>query len=182
MIASLWQSAVEAFLSGSFLYPLAFVAFAFGTLVPAVLVVVTKNIVHAALWLLVSLASVAGLYLLLGAELLAAIQILVYCGGIVVLFLFAIMLTPGVGDPEVRVHNRQLFWGFIAATLLAAVALHLLSSEPWRVVSTANLTDVTGRLAEALLGPYLLAFEVASVILLVAMIGAIVIVRAEPRE
>jgi NADH-quinone oxidoreductase subunit J len=145
-------------------------------------VVVSRNIVHSALWLLASLASVAGLYLLLGAEMLAAIQILVYCGGIVVLFLFAIMLTPRVGDPDVRTHNQLLFWGFILATLLAAVALHLLRGESWPPLSAAALGDVTGRLADALLGPYVLAFEVASVILLVAMIGAIVIVRAEPKE
>lgn len=178
MIASLWQSVMD----GSFLIPLAFVVFALGALVPAALVVVSRNIVHSALWLLASLASVAGLYLLLGAEMLAAIQILVYCGGIVVLFLFAIMLTPKVGDPDVRTHSQWLFWGFVLATLLAAVALHLLSGESWPPTSAAALGDVTGRLADALLGPYVLAFEVASVILLVAMIGAIVIVRGEPKE
>jgi NADH:ubiquinone oxidoreductase subunit 6 (subunit J) len=178
VIASLWQSILD----GSFLYPFAFLVFAVGTLIPAALVVVSRNIVHSALWLLASLTCVAGLYLLLGAELLAAIQILVYCGGIVVLFLFAIMLTPGVGDPDVQVHNRHLLWGFLIATLFAAVALHLLSTESWNLAATADLSDVTGRLADALLGPYVLAFEVASVILLVAMIGAIVIVRAEPRE
>ena len=181
MTASPWQSAVEMFVSGSFLYPFAFVVFALGTLVPAAMVVVSRNIVHSALWLLASLASVAGLYLLLGAELLAAIQILVYCGGIVVLFLFAIMLTPGVGDPDVQVHNRQLFWGFIAAVIFAAVSLHALSGELWND-SPAVLSDVTGRLADALLSRYVLAFELASVILLVAMVGAIVIVRSEPSE
>lgn len=181
MIASLWQSSVEAFVSGSFLYPFAFVFFALGTLVPAVLVVVSRNIVRSALWLLVSLASVAGLYLLLGAEFLAAIQILIYCGGIIVLFLFAIMLTPGIGDPDVRVQNRQLFWGPIVAVLMASAVFHLLRDEIWRVRPEADLTDVTGRLADALLGNYVLAFEVASVILLVAMVGAIVIVRSEPK-
>ena len=178
MIASLWHAIQD----GSFLYPFAFIVFAAGTLIPAALVVVSRNIVHSALWLLASLASVAGLYLLLGAELIAAIQILVYCGGIVVLFLFAIMLTPGVGDPDVQVHNRHLLGGFLVSTVLAAVALHLLSGESWALATTADLSDVTGRLADALLGPYVLAFEVASVILLVAMVGAIVIVRSEPRE
>ena len=173
---------MEMLRSGSFWYPLAFIVFALGALIPAVLVVVSRNIVHSALWLLASLASIAGLYLLLNAELLAGIQILVYCGGIVVLFLFAIMLTPGVGDPDVRVHNQQLFWGLMAAMALAAVSLHLLRDETWRVASMAQAKDVTGRLAESLLGPYALAFEVASVILLVAMIGAIVIVRSEPKQ
>jgi len=177
-MASLWH----AFLDGSFLYPFAFIVFAVGTLVPAAMVVVSRNIVHSALWLLTSLASVAGLYLLLGAELLAAIQILVYCGGIVVLFLFAIMLTPGVGHADVQVHNRQTFWGLLVALVFAGVAMHLLRDETWALAPAANLGDVTGRLAGALLENYALAFEAASVILLVAMVGAIVIVRAEPRE
>ncbi len=173
---------IHGLASGSFWYPLAFIVFALGALVPAILVVVSRNIVHAALWLLVSLASVAGLYLLLNAEFLAALQILVYCGGIVVLFLFAIMLTPRVADPDVRMHNQQLFWGLMAAVLLAGVSLHLLRDEWWQVVPAGQMQDVTGRLAQSLLGPYALAFEVASVILLVAMVGAIVIVRAEPKE
>ncbi len=172
---------MEVLRSGSFLYPLAFIIFALGALIPAVLVVVSRNIVHSALWLLASLASIAGLYLLLNAELLAGIQILVYCGGIVVLFLFAIMLTPDVGHADVRVHNQQLVWGLMAAILLAGVSLHLLRDETWRVAPAGNMHQVTGRLAEALLGPYALAFEAASVILLVAMVGAIVIVRTEPK-
>ena len=172
----------QFFLSGTFWFPFAFIVFAAGTLVPAALVVASRNIVHSALWLLASLASVAGLYLLLGADLLAGIQILVYCGGIVVLFLFAIMLTPGVGDPEMRTHNQQLLGGFLLAVVFAIVGLRLLGQEDWATAPTANLVDVTGRLADALLGRYALAFEVASVILLVAMVGAIVIVRSEPRE
>ena len=168
--------------SGSFWYPLTFAIFALGTLLPAMFMVLSRNIVHAALWLLLSLASVAGLYLLLDAEFLAAIQILVYCGGIVVLFLFAIMLTPGVGDPEVRAHNQQALWGLAGAVLAVGLIYRLLAGEAWRVSSATNLRDVTCRLADALLGPYALAFEVTLAILLVAMVGAIVIVRAEPRE
>jgi NADH:ubiquinone oxidoreductase subunit 6 (subunit J) len=168
--------------SGSFWYPLAFLFFAAGALVPATLVVLSRNIVHSALWLLVSLASVAGLFLLLDAEFLAAIQILVYCGGIVVLFLFAIMLTPRVGDPDVTTHNRQVLWGALASLLAAGVLLYVLQEEAWQVSPAVNVSDVTGRLADALLGPYALAFEATSVILLVAMVGAIVIVRAETRE
>jgi NADH-quinone oxidoreductase subunit J len=179
MIASLWQAVWQSFLSGSFWYPLAFICFALGTLIPAALVALSKNIVHAALWLLPCLVSVAGLYLLLGAELLAAIQILVYCGGIVVLILFAIMLTHGVGDPDVRVHNQQLLWGVVAAMGVAGLILRLLTQEAWQVASSPPPADVTGRLADALMGPYLLAFEVVSVILLAALIGAIVIARGE---
>jgi NADH:ubiquinone oxidoreductase subunit 6 (subunit J) len=179
----LWRDLVQSFLAGSFWYDFAFVCFALGTLIPAALVALSRNIVHSALWLLPCLASIAGLYLLLGAELLAAIQILVYCGGIVVLILFVIMLTHGVGHPDVRVHNQQLFWGVVVAAGLAGVLLHLLQNEAWQVgMSWAPAAGVTARLAYALLRGYVLAFEVASVILLVAMIGAIVIARAERSE
>jgi len=183
VIASLWHDLVRSFLAGSFWYQVAFLCFALGTVIPAALVALSRNIVHSALWLLPCLASTAGLYLLLGAELLAAIQILVYCGGIVVLILFVIMLTHGVGHPDVRVHNQQLAWGLVAAMALAGILLHLLRGEPWHVaLSWAPPSDVTARLADALLRPYVLAFEVASVILLAAMIGAIVIARAERSE
>jgi NADH:ubiquinone oxidoreductase subunit 6 (subunit J) len=172
----------EALKSGSFWFPLAFGCFAVATVIPAVLVVLSRNIVHSALWLLLSLASMAGLYVLLNAEFLAALQILVYCGGIVVLFLFAIMLTPRLGDPDVASHNRQVLWGALVAVLAGGVFSYVLKDAPWRVAPAADVRYVTGRLADAFMGPYALAFEVTSVILLVAMVGAIVIVRTEPRE
>ena len=183
MIAEVWHAIWESFVSGSFWPLLAFVLLAAGVLGPAALVVLSKNIVHSALWLLPCLVSVAGLFLLLGAEVLAAIQILIYCGGIMVLILFAIMLTHGVGDPDVRVHNQQLWWGLIGMIGFWGLVVYLLWNEVWRAAPSAIAREVTGgRLADALLGPYVLAFEGASVILLVAMIGAIVMARGERRQ
>ncbi len=179
MIGSLWNVIWNSVFSGSFWYPLAFVCLSLGVLIPAVLVALSRNMVHAALWLLPCLVSVAGLYLMLGAELLAGIQILVYCGGIVVLILFAVMLTHGLGDPDVRVHNQQLLWGVVAAMAVAGVILRLLSQEIWQSGPPVAVSEVTGRLADALLGPYVLAFEVVSVILLAALIGSIVIARGD---
>ena len=178
MIAELWG----LFLEGTFWYPLAFGMLSAGVLVPGLLVVLSRNIVHSALWLLPCLVSIAGLFLLLEAELLAAIQILVYCGGILVLMLFAIMLTYGVGRPDVRIRNEQLAWAAPGAAALAGLTLFLLSRGIWPVTHAPVPGDVTANLADALLGDYVLAFEVASVVLLVAMIGAIVIARAEPEE
>jgi NADH-quinone oxidoreductase subunit J len=166
--------------SGAFWYLFAFACLGAGVLIPGLLVVLSRNLLHSALWLLPCLVSVAGLFLLLGAEFLAAVQILVYCGGIVVLILFAVMLTHGLGHADIRVVNQQLLWGVIGAAALAGVVLHLLSRQMWPIGSATTPADVTGRLAEALLSPYVLAFEVASVVLLVAMVGAIVIARAEP--
>ncbi|MFB3882638.1 MAG: NADH-quinone oxidoreductase subunit J [Armatimonadota bacterium] len=178
MIASLWHE----FLAGTFWQPLSFVLLALGVLLPALAVVFSRNIVHSALWLLPCLVSVAGLFVLLGAEVLAGIQILIYCGGIVVLILFAVMLTYGVGDPDVRALNRQLWWGMLGVAAFASLLGLTLRAQSWPAEPGRLPPDVTGRLADALLGQYVLAFEVASVILLAAMVGALVVARAEPRE
>ncbi len=184
MIASLWSQ----FLAGTFWAPLSFALLAVGVLGPAVCVVFSRNIVHSALWLLPCLVSVAGLFVLLGAELLAGIQLLVYCGGIVVLILFAVMLTYGVGDPDVRAYNLQLWWGLLAAAIFGVLVSFMAAAQVWPAQPKPLPSDVTGRLADALLGPqgagsgYVFAFEVASVILLVAMVGALVVARGEPKE
>ncbi len=178
MISSLWSQ----FLLGSFWEPLSFVLLSAGVLLPALAVVFSRNIVHSALWLLPCLVSVAGLFVLLGAELLAGIQLLVYCGGIVVLILFAVMMTHGVGDPDLRAYNMQLWWGLLGVVVFGALVSFLLAAQVWPGGPGPLPADVTNRLADALLKPYVLAFEVASVILLVAMVGALVVARGEPRE
>ncbi len=178
MIGSLWQQ----FLSGSFWYPFSFLLLAAGTVFPALLVVLSRSIVHAALWLLVCLASVAGLFVFLGAEFLGAIQILVYCGGVVVLVLFAVMLTQGAATPEKAVHNRLLWWALPVVAGFGFLVYTLTRRVVWPIAQLAQTADATPRLADALLGPYVLAFEVASIVLLVAMIGAIVIASAEPKQ
>jgi len=183
VIHALWQ----ALLSGTFWQPLGFLLLAAGVLLPALAVVFSRNIVRAALWLLPCLISVAGLFVLLGAELLAGIQVLVYCGGIVVLILFGVMLTYGVGDPDIRVYNQQLWWGLLGVAAFAVLVNLALTAQLWPPPPGPLPPDVTARLADALLKQYVLAFELASVILLVAMVGALVVARApsageEPRQ
>jgi NADH-quinone oxidoreductase subunit J len=172
-------SIAESLATGSFWYPFTFGCLAAGVLISALLVVLSRNIVHSALWLLVCLFSIAGLFLLLDADFLAGVQVLIYCGGIVVLMLFALMLTRGGGGPGERAHNRQLWWGLLAAAGFGAIALGLMRRATWPVTVGGAVQDVTGSIADALLGPYVAAFEIASVVLLVAMIGAIVIARRE---
>lgn len=178
MIGSLWPQ----FISGNFWYPLSFLILAAGAVFPALLVVLSRNIVNSALWLLVCLASVAGLFVFLGAEFLGLIQILIYCGGVVVLVLFAVMLTQGAVAPEKSVHNRLLWWALPTAFGFGTLVFALTQRVEWPVSELAQIADATPRLADAVLGPYVLAFEVASLVLLVAMIGAIVIARAEPKQ
>jgi len=159
---------------------LTFFALALLTLFPAVLVVTAKNIFHAGLWLIPTLVGVAGIFLTLGAEFLAAIQILVYVGGIMVLLLFAILLTRGIADPEARVHNRQTIWAFLFTLALLAMLLLGMKGEFGLTVSALPLQNgSTERMGELLLGRYLLPFEIASLILLAAIIGAIALAKGE---
>jgi len=150
-------------------------------LIPALFVVVSRNIVRAALWLCACLVSVAVLFLVLGAEFLAAIQVLLYIGGIMVLLLFALLMTRRIGEPDVRVVNRQVGWALLGCAALASVLFWMLRGERWPVARVAA-DGSPAAMADALLRPFVLPFEVASLLLLAAMIAAIVIARQEPGE
>ena len=157
-----------------------FVAVGAVTAVSALLSVTTKHVVHAALWLLVSLGSLAGAYLVLGQELVGLVQLLVYVGAIVVLVLFALMLTraPIGAHAEIDTPWWQRAAGAVlgAATtvLLAALLLPLLSG------ATADLDApavTTPRIAQAVFGTWVWPFELLSVLLLVALVGAFAVSR-----
>jgi len=153
--------------------------FAAVVLLPALLVVSVRNIVHAGFWLLPTFLGVAGLFVLLGADFLAAVQVLIYAGAIMLLLLFVLMLTRDAGDPQLRQTNRLAVWAGLSCALLAVVTVAVLTREPWAVSPAALAPGFTRSLGQALLGPYLLVFELASVLLLSAMVGAIVIARRE---
>ena len=158
-----------------------FVTMAAALLVSGVAVVATRNLVRAAFWLLPCFLAVAGLFLLLGARFLAAIQVLIYAGAIMLLLLFVLMLTRDVGSAIAAPHNRQAGWAMIVAGLIAAVTVGVVSSYSWPL-GAARAPATTAAMGEALLRTYLLPFEVASVLLLAAIVGAIVIARSEPNE
>ncbi len=143
------------------------------------LVVATRNIVHAAVWLILALFAVAGLFAVLEAGFLAVVQVVIYVGAIATLIIFAIMLTRR----EMREGGRQThgWWplpALLAASLFAGLAW-LLNSIPATHVAAPALAgeDNVLLLGQALLAPqqFVLPFEVASVLLLAALIGAIVI-------
>ena len=157
---------------------------AFGVLaalmgVSALKVVTTKNVVHAALYLVVVLAGVAGIFVLLAAEFLAIVQVLVYIGAIVVLFLFGIMLTRArigkVGDLD----NDQRGWAVVTALLLLGVLSWVLwdgfqdtKVEPTEVARSADV-------GVSIFSTYVIPFEVISVLLTAALVGAIVVARKD---
>ena len=152
----------------------------------AVLVISTKETVHSVLYLVLDFLFVAALYVLLGAQFLAAIQILVYAGGIVVLYLFVVMLVNLKRPPEAHSdpsRKTKLGFGLAAAVLaeLAAVAVYS-ANVPARPIVAAAAMPVTGNtevVGWMLYTSYLIPFEIASMLLLVAMIGAIVLAKRE---
>ena len=152
----------------------------------AVLVVSTKDTVHSVLFLVLDFLFVAALYVLLAAPFLAVIQILVYAGGIVVLYLFVVMLVNLKRPPEAHQDaHRQTKLGFgLAAAVLAELGVigTYGSVLPATAVSAGAAMPVTGNTEEVgwlLYTSYLIPFEIASMLLLVAMIGAIVLAKRE---
>src|SRR5206468_4180758 len=163
------------------LYPIA--AFILGF---AVLVVTTKDTVHSVLFLVLDFLFVAALYVLLEAPFLAVIQVLVYAGGIVVLYLFVVMLVNLKRPPEAHQDPRRrtkLGFALSAAILVELIAIAGYSStQPARVAVAAAAIPVSGNTEEIgwmLYTSYLIPFEIASMLLLVAMIGAIILAKRE---
>jgi len=150
----------------------------------AVLVVSTRDTVHSVLFLVLDFLFVAALYVLLGAEFLAVIQILVYAGGIVVLYLFVVMLVNLKRPPEAyQDPRRQTKLGFgLAAAILVELAVISGYSyvRPAPVMATPlPVTGNTEQVGWMLYTSYLIPFEIASMLLLVAMIGAIILAKRE---
>jgi len=137
-------------------------------------VVVTRNVVHAALALLLSLVAVAGVYLILFAEFLALVQMLIYGGAIIIVLLFAIMLTRTAEYPRISDH-RQWPLAAVAALGLLGVLIPAFLIRP--VEGTKPQSPAFSELANSLFTRWAIPFEVASLVLLVALIGAIIIAR-----
>ncbi len=143
----------------------------------ALMVVAVRNLIHAVVFLILSFVGVAGLYITLSADFVAVTQILIYAGAISVLILFAIVLTPR-GDRD----NRETFLRLPALLLAGLVGFtlgYVAIDTDWAISSRAGFQETASVIGEALLDKYVLPFEVASVLLLVAMMGAIVLVRPE---
>ena len=141
--------------------------------------VVTRNVVQAALALLVSLVAVAGIYLVLYAEFLALVQVLIYGGAIVIVLIFAIMLTRNAEYPRTS-DNRQWPLAALAAVGLLAVLVPSFLINAVRDTEPQNASFVG--IGNSLFTTWAVPFELASLVLLVALIGAIIIARSGPGE
>jgi NADH-quinone oxidoreductase subunit J len=151
----------------------------------AILLVSVHNIVRSVLAMILSFVGVAGLYLVLNAEFLAAIQVLVYVGAVAVLILFAIMLTRRVADPNEPANNNQSWLAFSVSLSLFAVLSAILAPLRWPDLPAlpplqGSATEHVGsvlNIGQQLLGAYAIPFELASIVLLVALLGAIILAR-----
>jgi NADH-quinone oxidoreductase subunit J len=147
------------------------------TLGAALAVVTSKNLFHSALFLILSFVGVAGLYVLLEAPFLAAVQILVYVGAIAILIVFAVMLTRRLMAKDLVQRNAQWGWSALGAVLLFLALGLILLQVNWPAVEAAVPEETISILGQDLMGTYLVPFEVASVLLLVALVGSIIIAR-----
>ncbi|MDQ3756614.1 MAG: NADH-quinone oxidoreductase subunit J [Actinomycetota bacterium] len=147
--------------------------------VAAIRVVTTKNVVHAALYLVIVLAGVAGQYILLAAEFTAVVQVLVYIGAIVVLFLFGIMLTRAPIGRSDNLDNDQRF----LALTVSVFVLTMLGSILWDAFGDTkiegNRVQTSAEVGLSIFRDYVIPFEVISVLLLAALVGAVVIARRD---
>ena len=153
-----------------------FWVFAIVTVVSGGVVVLARSLIYNAFALLFTFFGVAGLYVLLGADFLAATQLLVYVGGILVLLLFGVMLTHRIYDLDLQTEKTQLWSGLLVAAGIFIILVAIALKTEWPTVARAPAPTTAG-IGRLFLGEYLLAFEAASVLLLVALIGAAMIVR-----
>lgn len=155
-----------------------FIVVAVVTLIAAFRVVTTPNLVHAALWLIMALFGVAVVFVLLNATYLAVVQVIVYIGAIAILMIFAIMLTRRVMKDSGPQVNANWHWAALLGILLfVGLTIILINSGAEEATLTTLTTDPVIELGKALVSPnaYVIPFELASVLLLAALIGAIVV-------
>jgi NADH-quinone oxidoreductase subunit J len=166
---------------------IAFYVIAAVIVVSALRVVTTRNVVHAAMWLVLVLSGVAAQYILVAAEFVAATQVLVYIGAIIVLFLFGIMLTRAqLGEDQQLTHGYWYVGAVTALVLFAVMSYSLIDEWGWSDTPMPADTRIavvegsnTKTVADTLFGEFLIPFQAVGVLLTAALVGAIVLARRE---
>jgi len=148
----------------------------------AAMVAFSRNIIYSAFSLLGTFAGVAGIYVLLGADFVAAVQLLIYVGGILVLILFAVMLTHRITDVQVTNRAAGRIPGLVIVAVLLALLVQTIRETPWAKAKQIVYTPTSAKIGDMFLQDYLLPFELASLVLLAALIGAVVLARKEIKE
>jgi NADH-quinone oxidoreductase subunit J len=151
------------------------------TLLFALLVVLSRNIFHVAIYLAMTLIGIACVYLYLDAEFLAVVQVLIYVGAIVTLFIFTVMLTADIDTGSMRGMIRRVSLSALVSLAIFFILTHVITMTTWKVVLPAESSVSLAQLGKSLMQEYALPFEVISLISLAALVGAIVIGKAEKR-
>jgi NADH-quinone oxidoreductase subunit J len=162
------------------LFDIIFYFFTAITLISAGIVVFSRNIIHSAFSLLFTFFGVAGIYVLLNADFIAVAQILIYVGGILVLLVFGVMLTNKVVSVEIKTGTLNTLPAALLVAMTAGSLCGVFYATNWKVVEgIPDIKTTTSSIGEVFMTTYLLPFEVASVVLLVALIGAALIARRD---
>lgn len=161
------------------IYDVIFYLFAILTVGSGYLVVTTKNIVHSAFYLLFTLFGIAGLYVLLGADFIAIVQLMVYVGGILILLLFGVMLTNKITDVKLRTGTLHIIPAVIGTGLFMGVLVSMMLRTNWKSEPAEIPTTTLYGLGRFLLTDYVLIFELLGILLLIALIGAASIARRD---
>jgi NADH-quinone oxidoreductase subunit J len=152
------------------------------TIGSATIVAFSRNIIYSAFSLLGTFAGVAGLYIFLAADFVAAVQVLIYVGGILILILFAVMLTRRITDVEITNRAAGRVPALVVVGSLLVLLIQAIGETNWAKVKEVAYQPTTSKIGDLFLEDYLLPFELASVVLLAAMIGAVVLSRKEIKE
>ena len=158
----------------------AFWILAVSTVGSALGVAAVRNLIHSVALLIVTFASLAGLYITLSADFIAVVQVLIYIGAIVILIIFAIVLTPRAG--RLNQEGFMLLPALALAVLVAGTMIFVAFDTNWAISDREGFEETATAIGDLLLDKYALPFEIASVLLLSAIIGAILLVRPEGAE
>lgn len=158
---------------------LAFWALALVLVGSALAVVLSKNLFHAVLWLALALTGTAGVFLLLDAEFLAAVQLLLYAGGIVTIMVFAIVVTERLVGERITQTNRRIVAGALVVVALAGTLVTTIWRQPLTAARPALTGDITRSIGEAVMTRFVLPFELLALLMLAGLMGAIYFARPD---
>ena len=140
-------------------------------------VVFSPNLIHSAVSLLFNLFGTAGLYIFLYADFIAATQVVIYVGGILVLIIFGVMLTNRIDTPSIAASSKNQFIGGIGAFIICALQIGVIFNTPWHIDVEQSREATVADIGNLLLYEYLLPFEIVSILLLAALMGAALLSR-----
>ena len=145
----------------------------------ALAVVLSKNLFHAVLWLALALTGTAGIFLLLDAEFLAAVQLLLYAGGVITVVVFAIVVTERLVGERLSQTSRHLVAGAVVSLAIFALLVRAIGQRPLAMTRPPMTGDLTRMIGESVLTTFVLPFELLGVLMLAAMMGAMYFARPE---